>query len=1070
MRKPLRLSVLAWLAWIVTSWGILGVLSASEPSAAREIVVNQIVAAGLDRPIQVTHPADGSGRLFIVEQRGTIQVLTANGLLSVPFLDIRTKVTTDGWEQGLLGLAFHPDYASNGYFYVNYTRAGDGATVVARYSVDPSDSNRADPESATLVIIIPQPFSNHNGGQIAFGPHDGYLYIGVGDGGGAGDPLEAGQDPTTLLGALLRIDVDSDAPYTIPLDNPFVGTAGLDEIWAIGLRNPWRFSFDRQNGDLYIGDVGQNAREEISFQAAGTPGGLNFGWNCLEGTLRYAWTAACEQRTFTDPIAEYEHDVGRSVTGGFVYRGTQHPNLRGRYFYGDYVSGRIWSLTRTPNGFSAPTLEVETSLAISAFGEDEAGELYVVDHSGGTIRRLIDANSPALPPDLSTSRKLPAQPGADPGERVTYTVVLANSGGPLIGTATLTDTVPAGLVYIPETLAATSGVVSATEIPSLIWQGTLDAESIVTITYQVDVTGIITGSLVNRAVLVTPDNESLSLAATLFVPRSVLTPTQRDFFLPGTQPNTLNTEIPASVNCNVCHSSPIYDAWRGSLMSQSARDPLVRAALTVANHDAPGAGEYCLRCHAPRGWFEGRSHPPDGTALTPTDITDGIACNLCHRMVDPQPSGGELASTDIAIRSALTATIPSTYTGSATLILDPDDNRRGPFTFDPQLPYHTAYQTDFLGQTSPAIIRSRACGACHDVDNPLLSWDAEREAFWPSAMDTPPNVVKGELFPIERTYTEWLNSAYPAGVYAPQFAGAKADGIVAACQDCHLRRETGIAAEPQFEPQIRNCTTTGCLPEHRIVGGNAWVPELLQDPTWRLSAENETRYLAPTAQRAREMLRLAATLSLTLTREGDNQLALVRVTNETGHKLPTGYPEGRQLWLNIRAYDAVGRPVYESGHYNWDTHRLVRDADVVVYEAKQGITPDLAAVLGKPAGASFHFILNNTVIKDNRIPPRGYTEEAWDEPGLRPVGANYEDGQHWDEIRYVLPTETVRVTAQLLYQTASTEYIEFLRDNGGIDGQQLYDLWTRNPSPPVVMASAADPSYGLFLPIIARSR
>jgi glucose/arabinose dehydrogenase len=344
----------------------------------------------------VTHAGDGSQRLFVVEQNGKIRIIQNGVTLPTPFLDISNKVLCCG-ERGLLGLAFHPNYASNGDFYLNYTRQSDGDTVIARYTVSNSDPNLADVNSESILLTVDQPFTNHNGGQLLFSPVDGYLYIGMGDGGSADDPLNHAQNINTLLGAMLRLDVDSAFPYAIPPGNPFVGTNGLDEIWAYGLRNPWRFSFDRQNGDLYIGDVGQNLWEEVDYQRAGTPGGINYGWRCKEGSHEYIFSGDCLTADLTDPIVEYDHNVGRSITGGFVYRGQNFPNFVGRYFYADYVTGKIWSLYKTgsnPDTWSDPTLELSSGLLISAFGEDENGEIYVVDRSGGTIRRLSDLNNP----------------------------------------------------------------------------------------------------------------------------------------------------------------------------------------------------------------------------------------------------------------------------------------------------------------------------------------------------------------------------------------------------------------------------------------------------------------------------------------------------------------------------------------------------------------------------------------------------------------------------------------------------------------------------------------------------
>ena len=382
------------LPWLLAAGALLVLVWGGSPeriAAGRDqvtIAVDQVLASGFTHPVQITNAGDGSGRLFVVEQPGTIRVIKNGAVLPTPFLDL-TALTNDSGEQGLLGLAFHPDFASNGWFYVDYTRPSDGATRIMRYTATLPGSDVADPNSAAEVLTISQPYTNHNGGQVMFGP-DGYLYIGMGDGGSGGDPQGNGQNPDTLLGALLRLDVTGGLPYAIPPDNPFVGSAGRDEVWATGLRNPWRFSFDRTTGDLYIGDVGQNLWEEIDRLPAGTPGGTNFGWNCMEGFHTYDFTAACATRTLTGPIAEYGHDVGDAVTGGFVYRGTLYPNLVGRYFYADYGTGRIWSLVATNTGVVGPELELETGLAISAFGEGEDGELYVVDRAG-TIRVLVDA-------------------------------------------------------------------------------------------------------------------------------------------------------------------------------------------------------------------------------------------------------------------------------------------------------------------------------------------------------------------------------------------------------------------------------------------------------------------------------------------------------------------------------------------------------------------------------------------------------------------------------------------------------------------------------------------------------
>jgi glucose/arabinose dehydrogenase len=358
-----------------------------DPASIR--VELQSVVSGLYTPVGIAHAGDGSGRLFVLEKVGRIQVVQDGVLLLTPFLDITDRVGSSQNEQGLLGLAFHPSYTANGAFFVNYTdRQGD--TVVSRFSVS-ADPGRADPASEAVLLTLNQPAGNHNGGHLAFGP-DGYLYIGTGDGGGAGDRYGNGQNGQTLLGAMLRLDVDGGEPYAIPQDNPFADNPSVrDEIWAVGLRNPWRYSFDRLTGDLYLADVGQNMYEEVNFEPAGDPGGRNYGWPIMEGLHCFPADRPCEQTGLTLPIAEYDHSQGCSVTGGYVYRGQEFPNLRGIYLFGDFCSGRIWGLVPVGVGSGdwqvAPLAQVDAR--ISAFGEDEAGELYLLDMSSGQLFRIM---------------------------------------------------------------------------------------------------------------------------------------------------------------------------------------------------------------------------------------------------------------------------------------------------------------------------------------------------------------------------------------------------------------------------------------------------------------------------------------------------------------------------------------------------------------------------------------------------------------------------------------------------------------------------------------------------------
>lgn len=331
------------------------------------------------QPLLLTHAGDGSGRLFVVEQDGLIRVLENGSTLEQPFLDLTAQVGIEGNEQGLLGLAFHPNYAQNGFFYVDYTDLS-GDTVVSRFQVS-SDPNSADAGSEQVILQVDQPYANHNGGNVVFGP-DGYLYIGFGDGGSQGDPHGNGQSLDVLLGKILRIDVDSAEPYAIPVENPFGRGGGFGEIWAYGLRNPWRFTFDSLTGDLYIGDVGGGAREEIDFLPAGIVGGSNLGWNYFEGTLPFEGSPPAGV-SFISPVAEYEHGSSRcSVTGGYVYRGAALPAWQGVYVYGDYCSGEIWGLMQHADGAWESRLLFETGFLITSFGLDEVGELYVVARDG----------------------------------------------------------------------------------------------------------------------------------------------------------------------------------------------------------------------------------------------------------------------------------------------------------------------------------------------------------------------------------------------------------------------------------------------------------------------------------------------------------------------------------------------------------------------------------------------------------------------------------------------------------------------------------------------------------------
>jgi glucose/arabinose dehydrogenase len=440
----------------VTAWHAVALTDTATPDSSTNhslgpfpTIQLELVASGLTMPVTVANSGDGTGRLFIVEQEGLIRILIGGTVLPTPFLDISGLVSCCG-EQGLLGLAFHPEYTANGFFYVNYTNnAGD--TVVARYKVSESDPNIADPDSAQTVLTQDQPFSNHNGGQLAFGP-DGYLYIALGDGGSGGDPQDNGQNLETWLGKILRVDIngddfpgDPDRNYAVPPDNPFVDTNGLDEIWAYGVRNPWRCTFDRVTGDFFIADVGQGAWEEINFQSAASTGGENYGWDVLEGMHCFEDIpqGSCNQFLnggSTLPVLEYSHSFGCSVTGGYRYRGQLYPQLDGIYFYSDLCSGTIWGAIQDKQGRWISQDLLDSGLTVTTFGEDEAGEVYVADYSSGVLYQVVGGQPTPTPTPTVTATPtttVSPSPTATPTSTATTTPTPTASPSP---TATLRAT------------------------------------------------------------------------------------------------------------------------------------------------------------------------------------------------------------------------------------------------------------------------------------------------------------------------------------------------------------------------------------------------------------------------------------------------------------------------------------------------------------------------------------------------------------------------------------------------------------------------------------------------------
>jgi mono/diheme cytochrome c family protein len=537
-----------------------------------------------------------------------------------------------------------------------------------------------------------------------------------------------------------------------------------------------------------------------------------------------------------------------------------------------------------------------------------------------------------------------------------------------------------------------------------------------------------------------------------------------DFFLPGSQPNQSgNLENPDK--CDNCHGGydqavePAYN-WRGSMMSQAARDPLFYACLAISNQDAPEAGDICIRCHSPKGWLEGRSLPTDASSLTSAD-REGVQCDFCHHMVKPTPLGvnpypgdPDYTNDTYPRDQAYLATVDSIpgWTANGMYVADSNNGKRGPFV-------------DAVGRHqqwySPFHSDAGHCGTCHDVSNPAFTRDPSG-AYAPNSFGEPaPDFDLRSMFPIERTFSEWSVSSYntPGGVYAPQFGGNKA--YVSTCQDCHLRDVTGKGGDMNNAPVRTN------LPLHDMTGGNTFIPNMIDDT---FPGEAQLDALAAGVQRAAYMLQNAATLGLTVVPDGSGYLATVRVTNETGHKLPSGYPEGRRIWLNVRAYDTSGTLIYESGAYDTLTAVLASDPDIKVYEIKPGISTALAPIVNVPAGPSFHFVQNDTVYEDNRIPPRGFMNASFDSVQSPPVGYTYADRQYWDDSDYVLPDSTAWVDVTLYYQTLSKEYVEFLRDENTTNnwGNILYNLWlAHGRSRPEVMATA---SYTVVWPIELRAR
>lgn len=514
--------------------------------------------------------------------------------------------------------------------------------------------------------------------------------------------------------------------------------------------------------------------------------------------------------------------------------------------------------------------------------------------------------------------------------------------------------------------------------------------------------------------------------------------TLNDFFGPGTQPRTLGDAIVSVKSCDSCHGNYDIDheplrAWAASMMGQAMRDPLFDACMTVANQDAAFAGDLCLRCHTPGGWLAGRSEPTDGSALQQIDY-EGVSCNFCHRMVDPEYKPGISPAEDEQILLDLPDHPVNPHSGQ--YIVDPLDRRRGPFDLG------NFNKHDWLW--SPFHSASEMCATCHEVSNPVFERQPDG-TYAPGDLDTPhPTHNKYDEFPIERTYSEWLASEFAAGPIemGGRFGGNKT--AVGTCQDCHMPDATGKGCKTG---ELRDN-----LPTHYFNGGSTWMLRAIDSLYPRSETFLEAESIAASVARAEALLAAASDLELA----AEPGELYVRVINQTGHKLPSGYPEGRRIWINVRFLDGQGDLVAERGRYNSATAELTPNTKI--YEAELGVDQVMSDLTGIPVGPSFHFAVNNLWYKDNRIPPRGFTNAGFEAVQAAPVGYSYDDGQYWDDTQFEVPAGAVLAEVRVYYQSASKEYVEFLRDENHTDdaGQILYNTWVaQNMGPPVEIDFAA---------------
>ena len=523
--------------------------------------------------------------------------------------------------------------------------------------------------------------------------------------------------------------------------------------------------------------------------------------------------------------------------------------------------------------------------------------------------------------------------------------------------------------------------------------------------------------------------------------------TLEDWTMPGTQELTLNVNLATGDSCSTCHgyyddAIEPFSNWAASMMGQATRDPIWHAAMSIANQDADFAGDLCLRCHTPNGWLHGKSVPTDGSALDVFNAdVDGVSCHFCHRMVDPIADAMNPVE-DTGILAALTTAIP-TDPHTAQYIVDPEDNRRGPYDLGGGFGYHE-------WRESPFHREAMMCGTCHDVSNPAYTRQLDGTYALNTVNTQHPTHDKRDAFPSERTFSEWAYSQFAKEEIEMNglFGGNKTE--VSTCQDCHMPDVSGEAAAPQWGAQFRND-----MPLHTFNGGNTWVLKAVKAlyPDFQTGLTGAT--VNASIARAKGMLSNAAELHPYI---HDGSL-MVRVVNNTGHKLPTGYPEGRRMWINVKYFDAFNSLIGERGSYNANS-AVLSTSSTTVFARELGIDAAVAAATGKPEGKGFHFALNNVVLKDNRIPPRGFTNAGFTEAQAPPVAESYFDEQFWHDTKFAIPDGAASVEVGLYYQTTSKEYIEFLRDENTTDnkGTIAYEAWERfGKSEPAQMAVVTFP-------------